>query len=366
MTRWQEYRNPVTLADWHSVERRIGTRSYLAGDLEVRWVLPRKKRVPEWLGQIVVVSVTGAVIHASSQLPVEVGARRGDRYGAGDTLVSIVHADPTDHPDMTAFAVEFVRAPRGAAHAPLRDPRQGTAVRPTARSRSASVDSGSGVAGTRRRHLDERHLQLAERVAQRPPVLAEAVLDLARARRPWRRWPAAPRRDRARADRGGWRPARRSRRRGWSRPGRPGPRGSGAGPRPSGRSSPRPGPAPRGSSESRSGAADHGRPCPRRSAAGGRWRRVRARRAPRPLVSTGSSVAPRHGGSGRVRGGVVAGPAGAGARYLAVRMVLVERSQPNGSGASPPPGHRCRVQRQRNVRPGRRLSRAGTGVETSI
>jgi hypothetical protein len=113
MTHWQEYRNPVTLADWQSVERRIGTRSFVAGDLEVRWVLPRKKREPEWLGQMVVVSVTGAVIHASSRLPVEVGRGAVLRYGSGDSLVSIVHADPADRPDTTAFAVEFVELHEG-------------------------------------------------------------------------------------------------------------------------------------------------------------------------------------------------------------------------------------------------------------
>jgi hypothetical protein len=108
MDRWRDYRNPVTLADWHSVERRIGNRSFVAGDLEVRWVLPKKKRAPEWLGQVVVVSVTGGLIHASSRLPVQVGRKAALRYGPGETLVTIVHADPTDRPDTTAFAVEWV------------------------------------------------------------------------------------------------------------------------------------------------------------------------------------------------------------------------------------------------------------------
>jgi hypothetical protein len=99
----------VTLSDWHSVERRIGNRSFVAGELEVRWVVSgKKKRAPEWLGQMVVVSVTGALIHASSQLPVEVGRETAIRYGGGDSVVSVVHADPVDRPDTTAFAVEFV------------------------------------------------------------------------------------------------------------------------------------------------------------------------------------------------------------------------------------------------------------------
>ena len=108
MDRWREYRSPVTLSDWHSVERRIGNRSFIAGALEVRWDLPRKKkRDPEWRGQVVVVSVTGALIHASSRLPVQAGGEVRLRYGSGDTTVSIVHVDPTDRPDTLAYAVEF-------------------------------------------------------------------------------------------------------------------------------------------------------------------------------------------------------------------------------------------------------------------
>jgi hypothetical protein len=99
----------VTLSDWHHVERRIGNRSFVAGGLEVRWDLSkkRKKRDPEWLGQVVVASVTGAVIHASSRLPVQPGGEARLRYGSGETTVSIVHVDPTDRPDTLAFAVEF-------------------------------------------------------------------------------------------------------------------------------------------------------------------------------------------------------------------------------------------------------------------
>jgi hypothetical protein len=98
----------VTLSDWHSVERRIGSRSFIAGSLEVRWDLPRKKRRdPEWLGQVMVVSVTGALVHASSHLPVQAGGEARLHYGGGVTTVSVVHVDPTDRPDTLAFAVEF-------------------------------------------------------------------------------------------------------------------------------------------------------------------------------------------------------------------------------------------------------------------
>ena len=108
MNRWREYRNPVTLSDWRSVERRIGSRMVVGGELEVRWVLPGKKQAPEWLGQIVEVSVTGAVIHASSQLPVQVGQEATIRYGDGESLLSVVHAEGADRPGTTAFAVEFI------------------------------------------------------------------------------------------------------------------------------------------------------------------------------------------------------------------------------------------------------------------
>ncbi|HEY6531083.1 MAG TPA: PilZ domain-containing protein [Acidimicrobiales bacterium] len=112
MDRWREYRSPVTLSDWHSVERRIGNRSIVAGELEVRWVT-NKKRSPEWLGQIVEVSVTGAAIHAASQAPVEVGREATIRYGQGESVVSVVHAEGADRPDTTAFAVEFVELDEG-------------------------------------------------------------------------------------------------------------------------------------------------------------------------------------------------------------------------------------------------------------
>lgn len=98
----------MTTSDWQRVERRIGNRLYVADDLELRWVLPKKKRAPEWLGRMAVVSVSGALIHASNRLPVQVGQRVTVRYGEGATLVTIVRAEPTDLADTTAFAVEFV------------------------------------------------------------------------------------------------------------------------------------------------------------------------------------------------------------------------------------------------------------------
>jgi hypothetical protein len=108
MDRWRDYRNPVTLADWHSVERRIGSRSFVVGDLEVHWILPRKRRAPEWLGRVVEVSVSGGVILADSRLPVAVPGEATIRFERADTVVSIVHADPTDRADTMAFAVEWV------------------------------------------------------------------------------------------------------------------------------------------------------------------------------------------------------------------------------------------------------------------
>ena len=119
---------------------------------------------------------------------------------------------------------------------------------------SHSGTGPSGRAGLVALQLDERGLQLGERVDERAAVLAEAVADGVERRRPWRRWPAGPRRSSAAPATGGSPPARRSpgdvvgddlggRRR----------QPAGAAPRPSRRSSPRPAPAPRGSGPSRLG-----------------------------------------------------------------------------------------------------------------
>jgi hypothetical protein len=107
--RWKDFRSPLTLSDWHNVERRIGRRVPTTG-VEVRWMPPAEVidlRDEGFLGRVVEVSVTGAAIDASSSLGLEVPSQARLRYADGETTVTIRHATPTEQAGVTRFGVEW-------------------------------------------------------------------------------------------------------------------------------------------------------------------------------------------------------------------------------------------------------------------
>lgn len=116
MDRWDDFRNPLDLGNWHNIERRIGARVPAEG-LEVRWVLPDEidLRDEGFLGRVTEVSVTGAAITASSAIPFEIPCQAALRYGSGETTVTVRHATPTGAPDVTVYGVEW-----GKLEEPLR------------------------------------------------------------------------------------------------------------------------------------------------------------------------------------------------------------------------------------------------------
>jgi len=117
MDRWSNFRSPLDLGDWRTVERRIGSRVASHG-VEIRWVPPAEpaqQRDEGFLGRVVEVSVTGAAIDAASSLPVRVPSQARLRYADGETTVTVRHATPTEHPGVTRFGVEW-----GSLAEPLR------------------------------------------------------------------------------------------------------------------------------------------------------------------------------------------------------------------------------------------------------
>jgi hypothetical protein len=101
----------LDLGDWRTIERRIGVRVPVEG-IEVRW-LPSPDvidlRSEAWLARVVEVSVTGAVVEASSSLPVELAGPATLRYGSVDSAVTVRHASPTDTEGVTRYGVEWKR-----------------------------------------------------------------------------------------------------------------------------------------------------------------------------------------------------------------------------------------------------------------
>ncbi len=116
MDRWEDFRSPIDLGDWQTVERRIGARIPSPG-LLVRWILPDEidLRDEGFLGRVTEVSVTGAAITASSAIPFEIPCRAAIRYGSGETTVTVRHATPTGASDVTVYGVEW-----GKLEEPLR------------------------------------------------------------------------------------------------------------------------------------------------------------------------------------------------------------------------------------------------------
>jgi hypothetical protein len=93
-------------------ERRIGARVDVE-PVEVRWILPeersRRSRKPtDVVGWLVNLSITGAAINASSDLPVRPGMLAVLQIGRGRTAVRVKTSMPTDRANVRRFGVEFV------------------------------------------------------------------------------------------------------------------------------------------------------------------------------------------------------------------------------------------------------------------
>jgi hypothetical protein len=116
MDRWDDFRRPLDMGDWHNIERRIGVRVPTSGQV-VRWILPDEVDLRDdgFLGRITEVSVTGAAI-SSGPLPVEVPCRARLRYGTTESAVTIRHAHPGDAAGVTVYGVEW-----DALEEPLRE-----------------------------------------------------------------------------------------------------------------------------------------------------------------------------------------------------------------------------------------------------
>lgn len=110
MDRWENFRT-LDLGDWHNIERRIGVRVPTEG-VEVRWI-PRPEvvdlREDAYLGRVVEVSVTGAAVIASSNLPVEVSSQARVRFGDTESTVMIRHVTPTDTDGVSRYGIEWSR-----------------------------------------------------------------------------------------------------------------------------------------------------------------------------------------------------------------------------------------------------------------
>src|SRR5512139_2047835 len=108
MDRWDGFRGPLDLGNWHNIERRIGARVPAEG-LPVRWVVDGEidLRDEGFIGRLVEVSVTGGAIEAPSELPLQVGDRARLRYGDTESTVTVRHVTPTPFAHVTRYGVEW-------------------------------------------------------------------------------------------------------------------------------------------------------------------------------------------------------------------------------------------------------------------
>ncbi|WP_285658710.1 hypothetical protein, partial [Helicobacter bizzozeronii] len=96
MDRWDDFRGPLDLGNWHNIERRIGTRVPADG-IAVRLVLDGEidLRDDGHVGRVIEVSVTGGAIEAPADLPVEVPGPMKVSFGDAESTVTVRHATPS-------------------------------------------------------------------------------------------------------------------------------------------------------------------------------------------------------------------------------------------------------------------------------
>lgn len=92
-------------------ERRIGKRLPIR-PLEVSWLLPpghgrHHDREQVVTGLIVNVSVTGAAVNGPNDLALAPGSTAVIRFEGQDSHVTVCRTEPSSHPDVTRFGVEF-------------------------------------------------------------------------------------------------------------------------------------------------------------------------------------------------------------------------------------------------------------------
>jgi hypothetical protein len=110
MDRWDDFRGPLDLGNWHNIERRIGARIPADG-IAVRLVLDDEidLRDSGFVGRLIEVSVTGGAIEAPSDIPVEVPGSLKVCFGDSESTVTVRHATPSVVAGLTHYGVEWGR-----------------------------------------------------------------------------------------------------------------------------------------------------------------------------------------------------------------------------------------------------------------
>lgn len=110
MDRWDDFRGPLDLGNWHKIERRIGARVPADG-IAVRLVLDGEidLRDDGYVGRVIEVSVTGGAIEAPSDIPVEVPGFLKVSFGDSESTVTLRHATPSVVSGLTCYGVEWGR-----------------------------------------------------------------------------------------------------------------------------------------------------------------------------------------------------------------------------------------------------------------
>lgn len=110
MDRWDDFRGPLDLGNWHNIERRIGTRVPSDG-IAVQIVLDGEidLRDTGHVGRVIEVSVTGGAVEAPSDIPVEVPGYVKLRFADSESTVTVRHATPSVVAGLTRYGVEWGR-----------------------------------------------------------------------------------------------------------------------------------------------------------------------------------------------------------------------------------------------------------------
>src|SRR5690606_28110823 len=110
MDRWDDFRGPLDLGNWHNIERRIGARVPADG-IAVQLVLDGEIDLRDggYVGRLIEVSVTGGAVQASPDSTVEVPREVKVRFGASESTVPVRHATPSVVSGLTRYGVEWGR-----------------------------------------------------------------------------------------------------------------------------------------------------------------------------------------------------------------------------------------------------------------